>query len=162
MEKLRILIVDDDQDFAESMAEALELHEHEVQLAFSGEEAVSKHREHDFQISFMDVKLPGMNGVESFLEIHRLKPHAKVVMMTGYGVKQLLAQAVEKGAWAVLHKPIDMEQMFNMLRKIKLHGILIADDDPDFVASIRETLEMNGYTVFVARDGKTAVERVIH
>jgi two-component system response regulator HydG len=115
MGKLRILVVDDDQDFAESMAEALELHNHDVQLAFSGEEAVNKLRDHDFHFTFMDVRLPGMNGVESFLEIHQLKPHAKVVMMTGYSVKPLLAQAVDNGAWAVLYKPIDMEQVFTML-----------------------------------------------
>ena len=160
MKKLHILIVDDDRDFAESMAETLELYGHEVQLAFSGEEAVGMFRAHDFHIAFMDVRLPGKNGVESFKEIRKFMPRAKVVMMTGYSVNQLLDQAVENGAWAVLRKPFDMKQVLEMLHKIKPQGILIADDDPDFVSGIEEMLEMNGYTVFIARDGRKALERI--
>jgi DNA-binding NtrC family response regulator len=120
MKELDILVVDDDRDFAESMAEALELQGHAVQLASNGEGAVGKLRERDFDVIFMDVKLPAMNGVESFLKIHKLKPQTKVAMMTGFSVDQLLEQAVENGAWAVFHKPIDMEQVLEMLRKIQL------------------------------------------
>ena len=84
----------------------------------------------------VDVKLPGKNGVESFLEIRKFKPESKVVMMTGYSVNQLLDEAVDNGAWGVLHKPFNMELMFEMLGKIKPRGILIADDDPAFVNTI--------------------------
>ncbi len=160
MEKLQILIVEDDQDFAESMTDILESQGHEVQLAVSGEEAISIFQKQNFDVAFMDVKLPGMNGVESFLEIHKAKPKAKVVMMTAYSVKQLLDEAVEKGAWGVLHKPFDTEHLLEILGTIKSHGILIADDDPDFVRTIIDMLETNGHTVYVASDGKEALERV--
>ncbi len=160
MKKTHILIVEDDQDFAESMADTLELHGHEVQLAVSGEEAVSVFKEKDFDIAFMDVKLPGKNGVESFLEIKKFKPEAKVVMMTAYSVNQLLDEAVENGAWSVLHKPFNMEHVLEMLNRIKQYGILIADDDPDFVKSIIDILKKKNYNVYVARDGKEAIERV--
>lgn len=160
MKKLHILIVEDDQDFAESMADILESQGHVVQLAVSGEEAISIFQKQDFDVTFMDVKLPGKNGVESFLEIHKSKPKAKVVMMTAYSVKQLLDEAVENGAWGVLHKPFDTEHLLEILGRIKSHGILIADDDPDFVHTIIDMLETKGYTVYVARDGKEAVERV--
>ena len=73
MKKLHILIVEDDQDFAESMADILESQGHVVQLAVSGEEAISIFQKQDFDVAFMDVKLPGKNGVESFLEIHKFK-----------------------------------------------------------------------------------------
>ena len=144
MKKLHILIVEDDQDFAESMADILGSQGHLVQLAVSGEEAISIFQKHDFDVAFMDVKLPGMNGVESFLEIHKSKPKAKVVMMTAYSVKQLLDEAVENGAWGVLHKPFDLEHVLEILNKIKSHGILIADDDPDFVNTIIDMLETKG------------------
>ncbi len=160
MKKLKILVVDDDQDFAENMADTLELKGYEVQLAFNGEDAIKKFKEEDYDIAFMDIKLPGMNGVESFLEIRKLKPHAKVVMMTAYSVKQLLEEAVKNGALGVLNKPFDIKQMLEMLERIKPHGILVADDDADFVDGIRETLEDNGYTVYVAGNGKEVVERV--
>jgi CheY-like chemotaxis protein len=159
-EKTSIFIVDDDVDFAESMSLMLEGKNCEVKVVHSGDDAISKFRDQDFDITFMDVRMPGKNGVESFLEIRKFKPNARVVMMTAYSVNQLLDEAIENGAWGVLHKPFDMEHVLEMLNKIKPYGILIADDDPDFVNSILEMLEANGYTVYTAHDGKEAVERI--
>ncbi len=160
MRKLKILVVDDDQDFAESMADILELEGHEVQLAFSGEEAIRKFKEEDYDIAFMDVKMSGKSGVESFMEIRKFKPHANVAMMTAFSVEELLEEAVGSGAIGVLNKPFDIQGVKEMLNKIKPKGILLADDDQDFVDNIREILEENGYNVFVASDGKEAVKRV--
>jgi CheY-like chemotaxis protein len=81
-------------------------------------------------------------------------------MMTGYSVEQLLEQAVEHGAWGVLDKPIDVHQMLRMLERIKPDGILVVDDDPDFVESVKNLLVDNGYTVFVATNGQEAIERI--
>ena len=166
MSSLRVFIVDDNRDFAESLALLIEGWGHEVELAFSGEEAIERFRqqdtddEHPFDITFMDVKLPGKDGVESFLEIRKLRPSARVVMMTGYSVEQLLEQAVEHGAWGVLDKPLDINKVLKMIEDIKPDGILIVDDDADFVASIKDLLVSNGYVVFVARDGQEAIERI--
>jgi two-component system response regulator HydG len=160
MRPLRVLVVDDDQDFAASLALLMGGRGYAVELASSGEEAIAKFREQDFDVTFMDVKLPGKNGVESFMEIRKLKPAARVVMMTGYSVGQLLEQAVSQGAWGVLDKPLDILRVLNMLANIKPDGILIVDDDPDFVASIEDLLMNNGYTVFVAGDGQQAIERI--
>ena len=157
---VRAFIVDDDVDFAESLALVLEENNCEVKLACSGEDAINTFKNQEFDITFMDVKLPGKNGVESFLEIRRFKPESKVIMMTGYSVSQLLDEAVENGAWGVLHKPFNMEIMFEMLSKIKSHGILISDDDPDFVNTIIDILETKGYTVYVASNGKETLERL--
>ena len=158
---MQIFIVDDDQDFAESMADVLEMHGHEVKIAFSGEEAVEKFRKEEFDLAFMDVRLPGMNGVESFLEIRKIRPFAKVVMMTAYSVEQLLEQAVENGAWGVLQKPFDMGQLLRLVENAHPKGVvLIADDDHDFAMSIRELLEQNSYKVLVAHDGAQALQTV--
>lgn len=160
MRPLRVFVVDDDRDFAESLALLVEGRDCEVELAFSGEEAIEKFREQDFDITFMDVRLPGKDGVESFLEIRKLKPSARVVMMTGYSVEQLLEQAVEHGAWGVLDKPIDVHRVLEMIENIKPDGILIVDDDADFVESIRDLLADNSYMVCVARNGQEAIERI--
>jgi CheY-like chemotaxis protein len=160
MHPLRVFIVDDDQDFAESLALLIEGRGYQVELAFSGEEAIAKFREQDFDITFMDVRLPGKSGTESFSEIRKFKPSARVVMMTGYSVEQLLEQAVEHGAWGVLDKPIDVNQLLEMLERIKPDGILVVDDDADFVESIKNLLVDEGYTVFVATNGQAAVDRI--
>ncbi|MBN1219607.1 MAG: response regulator [Anaerolineae bacterium] len=160
MNPLRVFIVDDDQDFAESLALLIEGRGYQVEVAFSGEEAIAKFRQQDFDITFMDVRLPGKDGLESFLDIRKFKPSARVVMMTGYSVEQLLEQAVEYGAWGVLNKPIDAQQVLGMLENIKPDGILIVDDDADFVESVKNLLVNNGYNVFVAGNGQEAIERI--
>ena len=164
MSALRVLIVDDDQDFAQSLALLLKRRGYKVKLAFSGEEAIEKFHqqnasgERPFDVTFMDVKLPGKNGVESFLEIRKFRPDAKVIMMTGYSVKQLLEQAVNHGAWGVLDKPIDIQNMLSLLDDINPNNILIVDDDTDFVESVDDLLVNEGYTVFSARNGREAIE----
>ena len=162
MNPLRIFIVDDNQDFAESLADILKLDGHQVELAFDGESAIEKFRNRAYDITFMDVKLPGMNGVESFFEIRKINPQAKVVMMTGYSIEQLVSQAIENGALGILSKPIEMSQLLDLLEKTKSNGIiLLADDDQDFIDSLKEFLTGYGYLVVVARTGQEAVDRVL-
>jgi len=110
MKSLRVLIVDDNEDLAESLAMVLELRGYEAEVAHTGEEAIRTFRDNDFDIAFMDVKLPGNNGVESYMEIRKFKPDARMVMMTGYSMEQLLDKAMENGAWGVIHKPLDMNK----------------------------------------------------
>jgi CheY-like chemotaxis protein len=160
MSKLRILVVDDDRDFADSLSEVLRLDGHQVDTAYTGEDALAQFRRHDHDLTFMDVKLPGPNGVERFLEMRKLKPAARVVMVTGFSVPQLLDKAVANGAYGVLQKPLDPKQVLETVNRIKPQGILIADDDRDFLASIRDLLVQNGYCVYVAHDGEEAIQRV--
>jgi two-component system, NtrC family, response regulator HydG len=158
----RIFIVDDDRDLAESLAELLEARGYEVELAHTGEDGVARFRESRFDLVFMDVKLPGMNGVESFLELRKIKPDAKVVMMTGYSVEEWLTRAIENGALAILNKPFAVEQILGVVERLKKQSvILLADDDRDFAASVEPILGGAGYRVLLARDGAEAVRRVL-
>jgi len=158
---LRALIVDDDQDHAESVADVLDLRGYAVELAFSGEEGAERFRAADFDIVLMDVKLPGMNGVETFFEFRKIRPDARVLMMTGYSVEELVAQAVENGALGVLYKPFAMEKLLAVLDRVKPRGmVLVADDDPDFAGSIAPLLQQQGYRVEIARDGRDALGKV--
>jgi len=103
--KRRIFIVDDDRDHAESIADILAMQGHEVVMVFTGEDAVRRFTERLFDLTLMDVKLPGMNGVEAFFELRRQRADAQVVMMTGFSVEQHLSQALLSGARGVLRKP---------------------------------------------------------
>jgi two-component system response regulator HydG len=162
MRPLRIFLVDDNQDFAESLADILRYEGYRVELAFDAESAVQKFREQEFDITFMDVKLPGMNGVEGFFEIRKVNPQARVVMMSAYSVEQLLAQAIDHGALGMLRKPFDTRQLLALLEDIKPEGvILMADDDGDFVASVQNLLVEQGYAVIVAHTGQEAVDVIL-
>jgi two-component system response regulator HydG len=157
----RILIVDDDRDLAESLADVLEARGFAVELAHSGEEGIEKFARAPFDLVLSDVKLPGMNGVESFFEFRRLCPNVNVVMMTGYSVEQLLQQAIDNGAVGVLHKPFAISDVIDLLERVKPQGmVLVADDDPDFAESLRPSLQRAGYAVAVATTGAAALESV--
>ena len=158
----RVLIVDDDRDHAESLADVIEMRGHMTQLAYSGEEAIGYFSADDFDFVLLDVKLPGINGVDTFLELKKIRPAAQVMMMTGYSVEQLVAQAIQGGALGVLHKPFAAAQILELLNKVKQRGrVLVADGDPDFVAGIVPILEGAGYDVEVATTGAEALAKMI-
>lgn len=120
MKPLRILVVDDDHDFAEALKGMLLYQRHEVEIAFSGEEAIRIVRQQDFDITFMDARMPGMSGVETFREILKMKPNANVVMITAHGGPSVEEASVE-GALQVLHKPFVPAELFRILASLTGH-----------------------------------------
>src|SRR6185437_8474854 len=109
---------------------------------------------------FMDVKLPGMNGVETFFEFKKIRPGARVMMMTGFSLEQLITQAIENGALGVLRKPFAIQDLLHVLDQVKPRGmVLVADDDPEFSASLEPILLQHGYTVATAATGEEALAK---
>ena len=123
---LRILVVDDDIDNAHSLGELFELEGHKPLVVHSGEDAIAAYVDCNFDLAFMDVMMPGLNGVESFLEIKKMRPAAKVFMMTGYSVEELLRQAVTNGAMGVLNKPMDIGELVHLVNEVGRDGIVVA------------------------------------
>jgi CheY-like chemotaxis protein len=159
--RLNILIVDDDVDNGQSLGELLELEGHTATVVHSGEAAINAFTRCDFDIAFMDVMMPGKNGVESFLEIKKLKPCAHVYMMTGYSVEQLLQQAIDNGAMGVLSKPVDARKVLAALKDARPSGIvLIAEDDPDFGPGLKEIVADSGYRAELVQNGRDAIDTV--
>lgn len=160
MNSLKIFVVEDDMDFAEGLADTLELEGHEVEIAKSGEEAIARFQEEDFDMAFMDVKLPGKNGVESFLEIRALKPEARVMMMTGYSLPQLLDEAMDGGALGVLKKPFDLGLAIDFVSCVgKGSRVLLVEDDADYGTLVKEMLEKNGHWVKHCTNGPDAIQK---
>ncbi len=112
---LRVLIVDDDRDHADSVGDILVMRGHEIDIAGSGEAAVAKCGAGTFDIVLMDVKMPGMNGVDAFFAIREQQPDARVVMMTGFSLEQLVDRAMANGAIATLRKPLAIAQLLQTI-----------------------------------------------
>ena len=111
----KVLIVEDDPDFAESLMIALGVRNCHVDVARTGEEAIRKFQTSDYDITFMDIKLPGKNGVESLAEIRDFCPEAYIVMMTGFSEASLLDRARKAGAVDILRKPFRLKEMFQLI-----------------------------------------------
>jgi DNA-binding response OmpR family regulator len=118
-----VLVVEDDRDFAESLVIALGTRNCKVEIAHSGEEAIRKFRDHVYDIAFMDIKLPGMNGVQSLAEILDFAPQARIVMMTGFSEPALLDQARYQGAMDVLRKPFRMRELLGYIDRLRSGGL---------------------------------------
>ncbi|MGI9406300.1 MAG: response regulator [Hyphomicrobiaceae bacterium] len=157
---LKILILDDDVDVAEGLSDILELQGHDVTMVHNGLNAIEAYTNNDFDVGFFDVKMPGMNGVESFIEIKKIKPDVKVFMMTGYSVEQLLEEALDHGALGVMRKPFDVDELIAKIDGLKEGLIVVADAEPDFTDQVVPTLEGHGYDVLVARSGPEAMKAV--
>ncbi len=124
--ELSILVVDDDVDNAMSLSELFELEGHRVHTVFSGQEAINACANSQYDLAFIDVMMPGKNGVESFLEIRRLRPQARVFMMTGYSVEELLQQAVREGAMGYLEKPFEPKEVLRITESVGKGGLVVA------------------------------------
>lgn len=144
------------------LADVIELRGHTAQLAASGEEAIDCFRASHFDFVLLDVKLPGINGVDTFLELKKIRPGAQVMMMTGYSVEELVARAIDGGALGVMHKPFAATQVLELLSKVKQRGrVLIADGDGEFVGTIVPILTGAGYGIEIATTGAEALEKLI-
>lgn len=115
MKQLNILVVDDDAENAAAIAELFSADNHRVIVAYNGQEAIDAYAAHDFDVGFFDVMMPVKNGVESFLEIRKFNPTAKVYFMTGYSEGELLDAARAGGALGVFSKPTDPERLLNIV-----------------------------------------------
>lgn len=111
----RLLIVDDDRDFAEGLAEYLELCGHRVDIAFTGEGGIEAAGRTAYDTLLMDVGLPGLNGVESLREIKRSQPEIRCFLLTGYSADHVSLRGVEAGAVEIWTKPVNPEELSRRL-----------------------------------------------
>jgi len=114
---VKILVVDDEKDFRQTLTEALRDEGYRVSEAESGEEAIKKVEGNGFQIILMDIKLPGINGTQAFQAIKRFNPKIVTILMTGYSVEVLVKEALAHGAYACLSKPFSLDEMLTMIKK---------------------------------------------
>jgi len=158
-EKTRVLVVDDDISFAESLTDILTEKGYIAVAVNSGEEALEKIKERFFDVVLMDVKMPVMDGMQTFKEIKKLSRSTTVIMMTAYSMDDLVHDALKEGAYGVLRKPLDIEQVIRRIEISKAGGSLtmIVDDDPNIRTSLKDILEEKGYVVTIAKDGKEAI-----
>jgi len=111
-----VLIVDDDKGIRFTLEGIIDDEGYMVKGAEDGYQAIELVKEIDFQWIFMDIRMPGLNGVETYLEIKKISPNSRVVMMTGFSVEELVTQALEEGVFAVLYKPLPVEQVLDILK----------------------------------------------
>ncbi len=160
-EKARILIVDDNISQCKTMSFILRRKGYNVTTASNGPEAITIVKKSPFDIIFMDIKMPLMNGVETYKRIKKIRPKVKVIMMTAYAVEDMVQEALEEGAHGIIYKPLDIQKVLEIVRKANKNKqgvlILVVDDEPITCTTLKNMLIEKGYKVTVADTGEKAI-----
>ncbi|UCG87777.1 MAG: response regulator [Gemmatimonadota bacterium] len=174
-DNIRVLLVDDERDFLLAIEPGLARRGFEVTLAGSGEEALDRVSSETFDIIVLDVKMPGIDGVDTFREIKRLAPGLPVIMLTGHGNLEQAFETSREGVYDYLAKPCDVEALASVAQRAvalsrqlershepQLEGVrlLLVDDDHDFVESVAPALERRGLAVTTALDARAALQEM--
>ncbi len=162
MGKTNILVVDDLRSMRLTLGGILEDKGHNVVTVENGYQAIEATRKTHFDAIFMDIKMPGINGVQTFREVKKIDPRATVIMMTAYSVEDLVKEALEEGAYTIVYKPFDMDRIIAIIEEL-LKGktlILVVDDQFSDRETLKAILEDKGYKVATARDGTKAIKMV--
>lgn len=160
-EKASILIVDDNISLCKTMSFILNRNGYAVTIAKDGPEAIDRVKERSFDIIFLDIKMPLMNGVETYKRIKKVRPEAVVMMMTAYTIEDLVQEALREGAYGILYKPLDMEKAIAIIEEAReakqAAMILVVDDDPGASITFKNILIKKGHKVSIAHTGEDAI-----
>ena len=116
MKNFKVLLVDDEQEFIETLSERLKMRELDTKLALDGEQALEAVQDDEPDVMLLDLKMPGMDGMEVLRKVKKAYPGVQVVMLTGHGTDKDEEQAKHLGAYAYLQKPVDLENLVVTLR----------------------------------------------
>jgi two-component system response regulator HydG len=155
----RILVVDDDPGMVRTLKDVLRLHGWDVDGAANGAEAIAAVDRRSYTAVLMDVRMPGLDGVAAFHQIHLRRPTMPVLLMTAYAADHVIADAMQSGVTRILPKPLDLKHILGLLDDVLLstQAVLIVDDQEVFLESLADALRARGYSVVEARALEDAI-----
>ncbi len=113
---MRLLVVDDEKELVHTLLERLEFRGVDAKGIFGGEDALRLLEQEEFDVILVDVKMPGMGGLEVLQEIKRRRPDQRVVLLTGHGSKHNAKAGLQLGAFDYLMKPVKIERLLAILK----------------------------------------------
>ena len=117
MEPLRVLIVDDEQELVTTLVERLDIRGITAVGANNGAEGLEKLATQDFDVVLLDLKMPGMDGLEVIRHMHLKKPDQRIILLTGHGDAENTERGKQAGAYDCLAKPVSIEILLGLLKK---------------------------------------------
>jgi two-component system, NtrC family, nitrogen regulation response regulator NtrX len=151
----RILIVDDEESIRDVLRQLFEYEGHLVRTASSGHQALKAVDEEAPDVVFLDVKMPGMDGLEALGRLKEKAPGAQVVMISGHGTIDTAVEATRKGAFDFLEKPLDTDRLLVTLRNVlEVKGL------SESVAALRSEVEIRHEIVGSSYAIRQVLERI--
>ena len=113
---LKVLFVDDEEDFVKTMAERMEMRELGGEVAFSGQQALQMLEDDVPDVMVLDLRMPGIDGMEVLRRVKKTFPQIEVIIMTGHGSDKDEEEARRLGAFDYLRKPVDIDHLMETVR----------------------------------------------
>jgi diguanylate cyclase (GGDEF)-like protein len=155
---VNLLIVDDDVSMLETIGDVFQDRGYNVAMVEDGRRAIKLVSRRYFDVVLMDIRMPGINGLETYKEVKKIIPTAAVIMMTGDSKEELVKKTIEEGAYAVIYKPFNVKKVIKIVEEaLRKPVILIVDDRVEYRETLRDILAGRGYRVVLAKDGYEAV-----
>lgn len=143
--KIRVLLVDDETDFREALAERLEVRRFQVTQASSGDEAIELLKGQDVDVVVLDMLMPGKDGMQTLREIKEIRPLAEIILLTGHGTPGKGVDSIQTGAFNYMTKPANLKDLLEnivnafkrkseheeRIRRANIRSIEIALKEPD-------------------------------
>ncbi len=136
-DELAILVADDNADLLETFAMILKRRGFFVETAENGLSAVNKYKKRRYDVILMDIVMPEMDGVEATRKIKEIHPEAMIILMTGFSDEALLKLARDEGARHIVHKPVKIDRLIELITEAAGdQPILVIDDEDDIDDSL--------------------------
>jgi two-component system response regulator CpxR len=107
----KVLLVDDEREFVQTLSERLQMRELSTAVVYNGEEALSYLNEEEPEVMILDLRMPGIDGVEVLRRVKKEHPHVEVIILTGHGTEKDANLTRELGAFAYLEKPVEIDKL---------------------------------------------------
>ncbi len=152
-----VLVVDDEADLCANMADILGDLGYRVDTAHDGPTALEMVRRTPYDVALLDLKMPGMDGLELYHRIKELRAGTIAIVVTAFASPATTEQALATGAWSVLPKPVNFPKLLSLVEQaIDRPLVLIVDDDRELCANLWDLLRERGYRVDLAYDEQQA------
>lgn len=160
-EPASVLIVDDDADTRQNLADILGDLGYRIETAPDGPSALDVIARRPFDIALLDFKMPGMNGLEVYRAIKKQRPETVAIVVSAYTDPVTRKEALDLGVTEVLAKPVDFRHLLGLVeRAVGQPLVLVIDDDNDLCLSLWEILRDQGYRVGLGSSVQTASDQL--
>jgi len=127
MDKERVLLVDDEEEFVRALAKRLTAKGLIVEVSGDGESAVEKVRQSNFHAIVLDLAMPGIDGLETLKRLREVNPDLQVILLTGHGSIRSGVEAMKVGATDFLEKPAEFPELLAKIREAIARSMVLAD-----------------------------------
>lgn len=157
----RLLVVDDDLDTCANLADILSDIGYDVQTAADAKAALRSLDANVFDIVLLDLKLPGMDGLQLYRELKRRSASTVAILITGFADAETRQRAEQLGVWRILPKPVDVPALLPLISEAAEQPLLlVVDDDSDFCASLYDVLRERSFRVGIAGSAQEAAQQM--